>query len=157
VIGNLSSLKNFRYEVVRLWRMCLSRRHRGGQWPKNKGTPRGPRRITTGFVALVTGNHVPHEPWFPIILTGFRVTCISEQYQSTAALGRPSVTRQIISALNFKLCPSSMFAIFEKKLHPPAQTTSLAYIFISSSSETLVCRCCDHTATYPYHERKFRT
>jgi RNA-directed DNA polymerase len=33
VIGNLVCLQRFRYEVVRLWRKWLSRRHRRGQFP----------------------------------------------------------------------------------------------------------------------------
>jgi RNA-directed DNA polymerase len=33
VIGNIRCLHRFRYEVMRLWRKWLSRRHRRGQWP----------------------------------------------------------------------------------------------------------------------------
>jgi RNA-directed DNA polymerase len=32
IIGNLPALQRFRYEVLRLWRKWLSRRHRDGQW-----------------------------------------------------------------------------------------------------------------------------
>ena len=32
VIGNRDCLSRFRYEVTRLWREWLSRRHRRGQW-----------------------------------------------------------------------------------------------------------------------------
>src|SRR5262249_62373746 len=32
VIGNRDCLSRFRYEVTRLWRKWLSRRHRRGQW-----------------------------------------------------------------------------------------------------------------------------
>jgi RNA-directed DNA polymerase len=32
LIGNLTWLQRFRYEVLRVWRKWLSRRHRGGQW-----------------------------------------------------------------------------------------------------------------------------
>ena len=32
LIGNTRCLNNFRYEVMRLWRKWLSRRHRRGQW-----------------------------------------------------------------------------------------------------------------------------
>ena len=33
IIGNLRSLQRFRYQVLRVWRKWLSRRHRGGGWP----------------------------------------------------------------------------------------------------------------------------
>ncbi len=33
IIGNLTALLRFRYEVLRVWRKWLSRRHRRGRWP----------------------------------------------------------------------------------------------------------------------------
>jgi RNA-directed DNA polymerase len=33
LIGNVRSLQRFRYEVLRVWRKWLSRRHRRGRWP----------------------------------------------------------------------------------------------------------------------------